>query len=34
MIVAESGSHFDPRVVAAFQSIPDAVFERIGAEIR
>jgi len=34
MIVAESGTHFDPRVVSAFQSIPDDVFARIGAEIR
>jgi ribonuclease P protein subunit RPR2 len=34
MIVAESGTHFDPRVVDAFQSIPDDVFEQIGAEIR
>jgi ribonuclease P protein subunit RPR2 len=34
MIVAESGTHFDPRVIDAFNSIPDATFERIGATIR
>jgi HD-GYP domain-containing protein (c-di-GMP phosphodiesterase class II) len=34
MIQDESGTHFDPRVVDAFNSIPDEVFERIGAEIR
>jgi ribonuclease P protein subunit RPR2 len=33
MISAESGHHFDPRVVAAFNSIPDETFERIRAEI-
>jgi HD-GYP domain-containing protein (c-di-GMP phosphodiesterase class II) len=34
MITAESGKHFDPRVVEAFNSIDDRVFERIAAEIR
>jgi putative nucleotidyltransferase with HDIG domain len=34
MIVAESGRQFDPEVVDAFSAIPDASFERIGAEIR
>ncbi len=34
MINAESGTQFDPRVVVAFNSIPDATFERIGAEIK
>jgi ribonuclease P protein subunit RPR2 len=34
MIVAESGSHFDPQVIAAFRSIPDEVIEQIGARIR
>jgi HD-GYP domain-containing protein (c-di-GMP phosphodiesterase class II) len=34
MITAESGTHFDPRVVDAFNSIDDEVFERIAAEIR
>jgi ribonuclease P protein subunit RPR2 len=34
MITAESGTHFDPRVVEAFNSIDDGVFERIAAEIR
>ena len=34
MIVQESGTHFDPRVVEAFSSIDDATFERIAAEIR
>jgi ribonuclease P protein subunit RPR2 len=34
MIIVESGTHFDPRVVDAFQSIPDDVFLRIGGEIR
>jgi ribonuclease P protein subunit RPR2 len=34
MIAAESGKHFDPRVVEAFNSIDDRVFERIAAEIR
>jgi putative nucleotidyltransferase with HDIG domain len=33
MINAESGSHFDPRVVAAFNPLPDETFERIRAEI-
>jgi ribonuclease P protein subunit RPR2 len=34
MITAESGTHFDPRAVEAFNSIDDGVFERIAAEIR
>lgn len=32
-IVAGSGGHFDPDVVAAFETIPDAVFERIAREM-
>ncbi|MHB8658070.1 MAG: HD-GYP domain-containing protein [Solirubrobacteraceae bacterium] len=31
MIVSESGSHFDPRVIEAMQTIPDATFARIAA---
>jgi putative nucleotidyltransferase with HDIG domain len=34
MIVAGSGTQFDPRVVEAFKSIKDRRFERIAAEIR
>ena len=34
MIVEASGSHFDPRVVAAFGTLPDAVIERIGGNRR
>jgi ribonuclease P protein subunit RPR2 len=34
MISAEAGSHFDPRVVAAFNSIDDATIKRIGVDIR
>ncbi|MDQ6606986.1 MAG: HD-GYP domain-containing protein [Actinomycetota bacterium] len=34
MIVAESGSHFDPRVTEAFSAIPDATLRRIAAEIQ
>ena len=34
MITAESGTQFDPRVVAAFNSIEDGVFERIAADVR
>lgn len=34
MIVAESGKQFDPRVVDAFSSIADEVFERIASDIR
>ena len=34
MINAESGRHFDPRVVEAFNTIDDLRFERIAAEIR
>jgi cyclic di-GMP phosphodiesterase len=33
MITAEAGTQFDPRVVEAFNSIDDAVFERIAARI-
>jgi putative nucleotidyltransferase with HDIG domain len=33
-ITEEAGAQFDPRVVEAFNSIPDATFERIGAQIR
>jgi ribonuclease P protein subunit RPR2 len=34
MITAESGAQFDPRVVAAFNSIEDGTFERIAADVR
>jgi putative nucleotidyltransferase with HDIG domain len=34
MITAEKGTHFDPRVVDAFNSIDDQTFERIASEIR
>jgi response regulator RpfG family c-di-GMP phosphodiesterase len=34
MINSGSGTQFDPRVVEAFDSIDDDVFERIAAEIR
>ncbi len=34
MIVAESGSHFDPRVIEAFSAIADETFRRIAAEIQ
>ena len=34
IITAESGTQFDPRVVDAFNSIDDDVFERIATEIR
>ena len=34
MITSDSGKHFDPRVVDAFNTIDDDVFERIAAEIR
>ncbi len=34
MIVAESGSHFDPAVVEAFITMPDETFEQIGADIQ
>jgi ribonuclease P protein subunit RPR2 len=34
MITRESGTQFDPRVVDAFNSIDDEVFQRIAAEIR
>ena len=33
-ITSQAGAQFDPRVVQAFNSIPDATFERIGAQIR
>jgi ribonuclease P protein subunit RPR2 len=33
MINAESGSHFDPRVIEAFNRIGDETFDRIRAEI-
>jgi HD-GYP domain-containing protein (c-di-GMP phosphodiesterase class II) len=33
MIVEQSGRHFDPEVVAAFQSIPDDRFEAIGEAV-
>ncbi len=32
MILAESGTHFDPRVIEAFNTIPDETFERIRRE--
>jgi ribonuclease P protein subunit RPR2 len=34
MIVAESGTHFDPGVIDAFCAIPDQTLEAIGVEIR
>jgi ribonuclease P protein subunit RPR2 len=34
MIVRESGTHFDPGVIRAFGTVPDAVFEEIGQAIR
>jgi ribonuclease P protein subunit RPR2 len=34
VITGQAGTQFDPRVVKAFNSIPDATFERIGAQIR
>jgi HD-GYP domain-containing protein (c-di-GMP phosphodiesterase class II) len=34
MIKHESGTQFDPRVVEGFNTIPDDVFARIGAEVR
>jgi ribonuclease P protein subunit RPR2 len=34
MINAEAGTHFDPRVVAAFNSIDDDTIKRIGVDIR
>jgi cyclic di-GMP phosphodiesterase len=33
MITAESGTHFDPRVIEAFNSIDDRAFEEIAARI-
>ena len=34
MVKAESGQHFDPRVIEAFNTIEDQTFKRIAAEIR
>jgi HD-GYP domain-containing protein (c-di-GMP phosphodiesterase class II) len=34
MIVAESGTHFDPSVIEVFCTIDDATFERIAAEVQ
>jgi ribonuclease P protein subunit RPR2 len=34
MITEETGRQFDPRVVEAFNAIPDATFRRIGSEIQ
>jgi ribonuclease P protein subunit RPR2 len=34
MIVRESGTQFDPRIVDAFNTIADSTFERIAEEIR
>jgi putative nucleotidyltransferase with HDIG domain len=34
MILAETGSHFDPAVTAAFSALDDSTFLRIGSEIR
>jgi putative nucleotidyltransferase with HDIG domain len=34
MIEAESGTHFDPSIIAVFRTIDDTTFERIAAEIR
>jgi ribonuclease P protein subunit RPR2 len=34
MIVAETGTHFDPRAIEAFERIPDARFKQIGQAIR
>ncbi len=34
IISEQAGAQFDPRIVEAFNSIPDATFERIGAQIR
>jgi ribonuclease P protein subunit RPR2 len=34
MITSDSGTHFDPRAVDAFNTIDDQVFERIAAEVR
>jgi ribonuclease P protein subunit RPR2 len=34
MIVAESGTHFDPNVIAAFSAMNDETFQRIAAEIQ
>jgi ribonuclease P protein subunit RPR2 len=33
IITGQAGAQFDPRVVDAFNSIPDSTFERIRAEI-
>jgi putative nucleotidyltransferase with HDIG domain len=34
LIIADSGSHFDPRVIDAFESIPDSTFEQITDQLR
>jgi putative nucleotidyltransferase with HDIG domain len=34
MIVQESGTHFDPQVIDAFNAIDDETFARIGREVR
>jgi putative nucleotidyltransferase with HDIG domain len=34
MIEAESGTHFDPRIIETFRTIDDATFERIAAEVQ
>jgi ribonuclease P protein subunit RPR2 len=34
MIAADSGTHFDPEVIEAFNSIEDETFVRIGSEIQ
>jgi putative nucleotidyltransferase with HDIG domain len=34
MIVEESGRQFDPKVVEAFQTIPDSLLEQIAADIK
>jgi len=34
MIVAETGTHFDPQVIDVFTTIPDATFLRIASELR
>jgi ribonuclease P protein subunit RPR2 len=34
MILDAAGTHFDPRVIAAFEAIPDQRFETIGAAIQ
>jgi ribonuclease P protein subunit RPR2 len=29
IIVKESGTHFDPEIIAAFEALPDAILEQI-----